>query len=602
MKQVRRGDSPQVATLLDVVSKRKRSLKSKVKPRSLSTVGRSKVQSNPKRTSKRPAMPKKKSGSKRKRDKRGHFISKARKAARRGASANPRKRTAKKRTAKKRKSGTVRIKRALGRKKTSGRFTRRAKHRVRGYRRKVKGRSAKRLVRSHLSYENPIKRKRRRTRRATEATMAQANPRRRKRRAPKRRRAAAVMENPRPRKRRRAAAPRKRRRAAAAYAPNPVKKRRRARRSVTAAVPAIIRRRSSKRGGRSTRAPGRIVVQIAGLGRRPAKRRSSAKRKSSSKRRKGASKRKSAKRKSKYTRKSHQLGMGGPDLTGLSGGFFENPMGGNFLENPLSGGELALAALTGTIGYALTDLLDRYLAVKAYAGGPSTATNTAGAINGVVIQPSAAVRTKPGITRILAQAAAAAVPLGLAYWVREPMGRAALQGAGIGALMHLGGQLVNHWVMTWLGTKSTMIKPLYQMEVQADSFADVYDGKQPVGYVSGQLAGLTSPRAPNSLGAPPKGLGRPNVLRRPVQPSIPFSNPGPFAVAGVANTIGATDVNGDPMSPVDDSCSNCAPTDEAGIAALVVTSPAVTLGAPPADAAPARFNGLGSLDMFGDNE
>jgi hypothetical protein len=510
MKEIRGIGGKHVATLLDKTPKRKRSLKSKVKARRVTTVRRSNIQTNVKRTSKRSTMAgKRKSGSKRKRDKRGHFISAARKATRRTAKANPRKhakkRTAKKRTAKRR--GVVRIKRALGRKKSSGQFTRRSKHRVRGYRRKVKGRAAKKLIRSHLSYENPITRKRRRPRRATEASMAQANPRRR-RRASKRRhtRHHAVMENPRPRKRRRA------RRAME----NPRKTKRRSSRRTTAMVPAVVRRRTRKGGSRTS--PGKIVVQIAGLGgarrRKPAKRRSSARKSKSRK-----TKRKSGHRKG-YTRKSHQLGMGS---AAMEAGFFENPLGGNFLENPLSGGELALAAFTGTIGFALTDMLDRYLAIKQYAS----------AANGVTIQPSAAPRTVPSITRILAQAAAAAVPLGAAYFVKEPVGRAALQGIGLGAVFHLGGQLLNHYVMTWLGGKITAVAPLYQMETQADSAAAAWAGAAgsapPVASAAGTLSGAPAPKA----------------LRR--TPIVFGTDPGPRAT-GVAAPPAATGVAAPPAA------------------------------------------------------
>ena len=129
------------------------------------------------------------------------------------------------------------------------------------------------------------------------------------------------------------------------------------------------------------------------------------------------------------------------------------------MENPLSGGELGLAFVTGTVGFVLTDMLDRWLAAKELSGTPAVGT-TAAAVPGTALATTGsftAVRrlaalTKPGIWRILAQAGAAAVPLAGAYWVKQPMGRAALQGAGLGALIHLGSSLVTHFVIAkWAG-------------------------------------------------------------------------------------------------------------------------------------------------------
>ncbi len=290
---------------------------------------------------------------------------------------------------------------------------------------------------------------------------------------------------------------------------------------------------------------------------------------------------------------SHQLAA--------ESGFFENPLGGNFLENPLSGGEIALAALTGTIGYALTDMLDRYLAIQQYS---STA-------NGVTIQPSAAPRTVPGITRILAQAAAAAVPLAAAHFVNEPMGKAALQGAGLGALFHLGGQLVNHYVMTWIGQQFTSVAPLYQMETQADAAAAGYNGTTAAGTTAytGTLSGPPSA---------PRGLAAPKALVRP-QPSIPFHDPGPRAagVAGAPKGVGSQpgtvgdiircqdrdDNSGSGMMPSGGGVGSgngcgpgpCDPTDSGSTAA----SAAAANGA--SNTSLAGFIGLGSsYEMFAD--
>lgn len=278
-----------------------------------------------------------------------------------------------------------------------------------------------------------------------------------------------------------------------------------------------------------------------------------------------------------YTPLSHQL---------AAEGFFANPLGGNFLENPLSGGELALAALTGTIGFALTDMLDRYLAIQQYAS----------AANGVTIQPSAAPRTVPNITRILAQAAAAAVPLGAAYFVKEPMGRAALQGIGLGAVFHLGGQLLNHYVMTWLGGKITAVAPLYQMETQADSaaaaWASAAGSAPPAATAAGTLAG-----APQGVSAAPKALRRP-------QPTVVFgTDPGPRATgvaAPPANTVGECQDDGggaalsSQLPPGVGSGNGCGPTCDPTDAGSTAASQAAATNST------GSLQGLGSpYEMFG---
>ena len=426
------------------------------------------------------------------RDARGHFI---KKKTKRTAARNPVKRKRAKRSGSKRR-GVTRIKRALGRKKSNGRFTRRGKHRVRGYRRKVAGRSKKTLVRAHSSYEAaPRKKKRRRS--AKEEVMKENPRRRRRRRSGKaRRRHNPVMENPRKRKHKRRSP------------------RRRARRSTTTAVmPAVVRRRTRKGGRRTSPAAVKVVVirGLSGGGRRKKRRASSKRRRGPARKRKHAKRRKSRNR--SYTDYSRQLGMGGPEghrhAMGEAG-FFENPLGGYALENPLSGGELALAAGTAAVGYILTDFLDRYLAQRQYAPAtlPTGATTFSTAAGGQISN------TVPGMLRIAAQAGIAAAAFAGAHFVEKPMGRAALQGAGLGALTHLLGQLFNHYVMAKFVVSSsapTTWQALYTPEIQSDTAA-----------TNSGLAGL-----PFGLGAPP---ARPRVLQRP-NASIPYREVGPRAVA-----------------------------------------------------------------------
>jgi hypothetical protein len=444
----------------------------------LSTRSRSKTRLNMAKSRKRKVR--------RARDAHGHFLKKK-------PRSNPRKRTKSKRKHARR--HVVRVKRALGRKKSTGRFTRRAKHRVKAHRRTVKGRRV--LVRAHSSYEAAAK-KRRRARRAREEEekAMKENPRRRRRRRTgkaKRRHHRAVMENPRKKKRR---SPKRRRRAV----------RRSRRRTATAVMPAVVRRRTRKGGRRIS--PATVKVVIAGLGRGGKKRRSS-KRRSSSKRRKGVSKRKSHRRHSRrgYTPPSHQLTA--------EAGFFENPLGGYALENPLGGGEILLAAVTGTLGYAMADFLDRYMAVTQFTATPPT---------GGTAWPStspAPTDSQPGVMRILAQAALAAAPLAGAYFVPANHGyaKAALQGIGLGALFHLGGQLITQYLIAPFASGSgplASLQPYYQNEIQAQTAEQAF------------LAGL------------PQSVGRPAGVGNCMSPCGAGDMRGNAAAASLSETTGHT--------------------------------------------------------------
>jgi hypothetical protein len=466
---------------------KKKSLSKRKTIRSLSK-SRARSQRRHSSNERHPSMKRKRKAN-RKRDAKGHFIKKKSRTKRRRnpvAKANPRRRRAKRRVAK-RKSGVVRVKRGLGRKRKSGRFVKRSRHRVRGFKRKVPGKRRKKLVRSHLSYEAaPNPRRRRRKRRvAAEEETPMKRRRRRARKNPaaprRRRRRAAVRENP---------VRRRRRRRAAAEAPV---RRRRRRRSVARANP---RRRAARKPARKrcrTRSKRCVYVPAR---RRRAKRRTSARRRSAPRR----------------TPRSHRLGAGtylqaGPEYIGS---------GEYAMENPLSGGELGLAFLTGTVGYVLTDMLDRWLAVKELAGNPSASpavAATALATNGTAMSPSMAALTKPGIWRVLAQAGAAAVPLAGAYWIKEPLGRAALQGAGLGALIHLGSSLLTHFVIAkWAGGSAPTAGSLqqsvstwYGAELQADNASDLA--------TTGTNGTLIN--AAGTVAGPPRGLAaRPGVTPR----------------------------------------------------------------------------------------
>jgi len=523
---------------------------------------------------------------------------------RRAAKRNPRRRSVK-RTVKRSSPRRTRKRKRPGHHKHT---VRRHLRKVRGRKRRI----AVKRHRSHETAaeapRKPARRRRRRARAREEVAMAAVNPRRRrKRRRARAREEVVVYENPRRRAKRRGkkrkgvrgrrrhtvrghyrkpirrrkttrsgkkrvhvkkhmsweeqqknARRRKRRRAREAgemVVANPRKKKRRARRGASrASVPAVIRRRS---GGRSRSMPGVIRIQIAGLkSRRSAgKRRSSAKRRSSKRRGSRKTKRRSgSKRRSGTTRKSgwshYPPGYPRQYRGGYTGAhrqlppaseFFENPrwdegeedMG---LSNPLSGGELALAFVTGGIGFALTDLLDRYLA--------TSATPPAGMPNAV------AVMTAPGLTRILAQAGFAALPFIGAYFVKQPMGRAALQGLGLGAGIHLVGQLIKSYVMAKALKDNDTGKRLYGDAIAANMLTAAAAGATGATGATGGATGATGGvhGLPFGLGAPLLGIGGVSVpygVGRP--PARAYQDVGPRAgVQGVGQAFAPT---GAPYAP-----------------------------------------------------
>jgi hypothetical protein len=167
-------------------------------------------------------------------------------------------------------------------------------------------------------------------------------------------------------------------------------------------------------------------------------------------------KRRSSKRRSGKRRSSHRRSRSMRE-------FYENPLSfeGGYEKNPLlSGGEIATLFVTAGIGYMVTDALDRYMATDA--------TNDA-ATNALLIQSA------PNLKRWGIQAGVSAGFLALAYAFRSNgYGRAAFQGAGIGAGIHVVSQFARTFVIgKLLGTTkdatsgalsaNTTSKSLYQM-------------------------------------------------------------------------------------------------------------------------------------------
>ncbi len=241
-----------------------------------------------------------------------------------------------------------------------------------------------------------------------------------------------------------------------------------ARRKTRAFTPAVV-----KRGGAAPRL-GALKIEVVQTTRRPAAPKRKAAKKAPARKAKKAAKAKQAKRaaasraKTVQAKKPRKRTRGGishsayaknkkavtraAQLGTMTIGR-ENPLGfgiGEYaLENPLSGGELALAFVAGSVGYLLSDVLDRYLATSSEAAQQAKISN------------ADAVNTPPGIMRVLAQAGVAALPLIGAYFVRSPMARASLQGAGLGSLFHLGGQLFKSYMIPKLLPNNATAQRLY---------------------------------------------------------------------------------------------------------------------------------------------
>jgi hypothetical protein len=348
----------------------------------------------------------------------------------------------------------------------------------------------------------------RRRRRRRHAAESSPNPRRRRRRNPwyghPRKHAKAARKGWRRRRsHRRASAPRRRRR------------------GITAAGNVRVRR-----GGRRGRgSPAHIHVHIG------PKRRSSRRRHASAPRRRRRSH--ARRRRYEYTPPSRQLAA---DSYALS--------------NPLSGGELVLVAITGGLGYALADFAGRYMETTAVSGGSLNAVPA-----GATVPNNIATAAFPSWQAMATQAGVAAVPLGLSAFVDSPWGRAALQGAGLGAFFALFGGLF----------KSAMASLLANQALGQQLYADEILAQQAVAAAGGTT---TSSATAGFSGLPRgRGVGRPALLRTatigrgvgtaiasalvPPQSRVPVgvpqnSNPNAIPGAGPANPNPPTQVYAPP--------------------------------------------------------
>jgi hypothetical protein len=174
--------------------------------------------------------------------------------------------------------------------------------------------------------------------------------------------------------------------------------------------------------------------------------------------------------------------------------------------NPMAAGELALAFISGGLGWAIADFCDRYLATYNPSSTAAAPTNLfTGGTNGTQAN-TLNIATPPGLLRIGVGIGVTIVPAVLASLVRNPMGKAALQGMMLGAGIKLFGNLWNSYVMAKLLAPANSQQATMQASVGARLYPAEVVAQQnlmqsPVPYTSPQ--GLNAPPAPQL----PQGAG-----------------------------------------------------------------------------------------------
>jgi hypothetical protein len=223
------------------------------------------------------------------------------------------------------------------------------------------------------------------------------------------------------------------------------------------------------------------------------------------------------------------------------------------LSNPMRGGELALAFISGGLGFALADFADRYLATydpSAVAAGTTTAPTDrfTGGTNGTLAN-TLNIASPPSLLRIGVGVGITAVPALGQYLVKNSMGKAALQGMMLGAGIKLFSMLWNAYVM------GNLLKPAStaQADMQKSLGARLYPAET---VASQNLAASPVPyTAPTGLNAPPRNGGLPARQQRPqAQRPQGMGDPGPFAVAQQAAAQAAAPA-GVSEPPADQPCT-----------------------------------------------
>lgn len=210
--------------------------------------------------------------------------------------------------------------------------------------------------------------------------------------------------------------------------------------------------------------------------------------------------------------------------------------------NPFSGGELALAFISGGIGFAVADFLDRYLATydpSAYqTAGATLPTDRFTGGNGTQAN-TLNIASPPSMIRIGAGVGVTAAFFVGAKMSRGSMAKAALQGAGLGAGIKLFSTLWNAYVIGKLLKPAAGVNPLTTSVLglrvyPAELTAQMNLAASPVGGQSGQ------PFNPALQGAPRNRLPAPRAGQ--------LGDVGPFAQQPAANAPPAGMVPGAPAA------------------------------------------------------
>jgi hypothetical protein len=242
-----------------------------------------------------------------------------------------------------------------------------------------------------------------------------------------------------------------------------------------------------------------------------------------------------------------------------------NPIGGNLdtlLENPITIGETwTLFAVAGA-GWVVTDLVSRYLETS--AGAPVSPTLDPSTGN-VTLPNAVGSLGMPSWTNIFVQAGISVAALGVGGYLGKGgggLGVAALNGLGVGAGLHLIGQLATALMARMAGSKTSAqgttptgtLSRLYAGEIAAQNIqyaaATQAAASTPAGKVVPGFAGI--PDVLGTLGAAPVRIpqyGQPVFHRQqPVNhPVATLGVPAPYVPAPVtASGSGASAPWADP--------------------------------------------------------
>ena len=213
----------------------------------------------------------------------------------------------------------------------------------------------------------------------------------------------------------------------------------------------------------------------------------------------------------------------------------------------MSRGELALAFISGGLGFVIADFVDRYAATYNPSATGTAPTNkfTAGSTstsNGTLAN-TLNIASPPGLLRIGIGIGITAVPAIGAYLVKNSMGRAALQGMMLGAGIKLFSTLWNAYVMGNLLAPAASDNATMQASLGARVYPSETVAKQNLAQAtvpySAPNPGLSAPPQPRAFTAAPQRAAPQQQYAQPRQPQYRQSTPypqgvgdvGPFAVA-----------------------------------------------------------------------